>query len=147
MAIIAGEGTRLKFFCMRSKYSGKHYVRFYPCERQAAFFDGHIHAFSFFGGVFRTVVYDNLTSAVEKVLKGKDRREQEAFRKFHSYYNFTARFCNVNSGHEKGGVEGLVGFARRNYMVPIPRAESLEELNEQILLSCLIPVKEIRLHF
>lgn len=137
LAIIAGEGTRLKFFCMRSKYSGKHYVRFYPCERQAAFFDGHIHAFSFFGGVFRTVVYDNLTSAVEKVLKGKDRREQEAFRKFHSYYNFTARFCNVNSGHEKGGVEGLVGFARRNYMVPIPRAESLEELNEQILLSCL----------
>jgi transposase len=137
LAIIAGEGTRLKFFCMRSKYSGKHYVRFYPCERQAAFFDGHIHAFSFFGGVFRTVVYDNLTSAVEKVLKGKDRREQEAFRKFHGYYNFTARFCNVNSGHEKGGVEGLVGFARRNYMVPIPRAESVEELNEQILLSCL----------
>jgi hypothetical protein len=78
-----------------------------------------------------------LTSAVEKVLKGKDRREQEAFRKFHGYYNFTARFCNVDSGHEKGGVEGLVGFARRNYMVPIPRAESLEELNEEILRSCL----------
>jgi len=70
-------------------------------------------------------------------LKGKDRREQEAFRKFHSYYNFTARFCNTDSGHEKGGVEGLVGFARRNYMVPIPRAQSLEELNEEILLSCL----------
>ena len=83
------------------------------------------------------LIYDNLTSAVEKVLKGKDRMEQESFRKFHGYYNFTARFCNVDSGHEKGGVEGLVGFARRNYMVPIPRAESLEELNEQILRSCL----------
>jgi transposase len=137
VAIIGGEETRLKFFCMRSKYSGKHYVRFYPCERQVAFFDGHMQAFSFFGGVFGTVIYDNLTSAVEKVLKGKDRREQEAFRKFHGYYNFTARFCNVASGHEKGGVEGLVGFARRNYMVPIPRAESIEELNEEILRNCL----------
>lgn len=137
VAIIGGEETRIKFFCMRSKYSGKHYVRCYPCERQAAFFDAHMQAFSFFGGVFRTVVYDNLTSAVEKVLKGKDRKEQEGFRKFHSYYNFTARFCNVDSGHEKGGVEGLVGFARRNYMVPIPKTESFEALNEQILESCL----------
>lgn len=137
VAIIGGEEARLKFFCMRSKYSGKHYVRFYPCERQIAFFDAHMRAFSFFGGVFRTVIYDNLTSAVEKVLKGKDRKEQETFRKFHAYYNFTARFCNVDSGHEKGGVEGLVGFARRNYMVPIPRAESLEELNEKVLRSCL----------
>ena len=137
VAIIGGEEVRLKFFCMRSKYSGKHYVRFYPCERQTAFLDAHIRAFSFYGGVFRTIIYDNLTSAVEKVLKGKDRREQEGFRKFHSYYNFTARFCNVGSGHEKGGVEGLVGFARRNYMVPIPRAESLEELNEETLRECL----------
>jgi transposase len=137
VGIIGGEETRIKFFCMRSKYSGKHFVRCYPCERQTAFFDAHMHAFSFFGGVFKTTIYDNLTSAVEKVLKGKDRREQEAFRRFHGYYNFTARFCNVDSGHEKGGVEGLVGFARRNYMVPIPRADSLEELNEQILNSCL----------
>jgi transposase len=137
VAFIGGEEARLEFFCMRSKYSGKHYVRFYPCERQAAFFDAHMQAFSFFGGVFGTVIYDNLTSAVEKVLKGRDRREQETFRKFHGYYNFSARFCNVDSGHEKGGVEGLVGFARRNYMVPIPRAESLEDLNEQILRSCL----------
>jgi transposase len=137
VAIIGGEEAKLKFFCMRSKYSGKHFARFYPCERQAAFFDAHMQAFSFFGGVFETVIYDNLTSAVEKVLKGKDRKEQESFRKFHGYYNFSARFCNVDSGHEKGGVEGLVGFARRNYMVPIPRVDSLEELNEQILRSCL----------
>jgi len=58
VAIIAGEVTRLKFFCMRSKYSGKHYVRFCPCERQTAFFDAHIQAFAFYGGVFRTLIYD-----------------------------------------------------------------------------------------
>jgi transposase len=136
-AIIAGEETRLKFFCMRSKFSGKPFVRLYPCERQVAFFDAHLHAFAFFGGVFPTLIYDNLTAAVLKVMKGKDRREQEAFRRFHGYYNFTARFCNVASAHEKGGVEGLVGFARRNYMVPIPKAESLEELNERLLRDCV----------
>jgi len=51
-AILAGEEVRLKFFCMRSKYSGKHFVRFYFCERQQSFFDAHIQAFSFFGGIF-----------------------------------------------------------------------------------------------
>ena len=132
-AIIAGNKVRLKFFCMRSKYSGKHFVRFYPCERQQAFFDAHIHAFNFFGGVFPVIIYDNLTSAVQKVLRGRKRTEQESFRKFKSYYSFEARFCNSNSAHEKGGVEGLVGFARRNYMVPVPEAESIEGLNEEVL--------------
>ena len=108
-------------------------MRFYPCERQQAFFDAHIHAFNFFGGVFPVIIYDNLRSAVQKVLRGRRRTEQESFRKFKSYYRFEARFCNSNSAHEKGGVEGLVGFARRNYMVPVPEAESIEGLNEEVL--------------
>jgi len=137
MVIISGEEGRLKFFCMRSKFSGKHFVRFYPCERQQAFFDAHMRAFAFFGGVFPVLVYDNLTTAVLKVMRGKDRQEQEAFSKFKAYYSFEARFCNPDSGHEKGGVEGLIGMARRNYMVPVPEAESLEELNEKILRQCL----------
>jgi transposase len=136
-AVICGEQVRMKFFCMRSKYSGKHFVRCYPCERQQAFFDGHMHAFSFFGGVFATLIYDNLTSAVQKVLRGKNRKEQEAFIKFRSCYNFSPRFCNRRSGHEKGGVEGMVGYVRRNYMVPMPQVESLEALNEKILRDCL----------
>jgi hypothetical protein len=136
-AIISGEEVRLKFFCMRSKYSGKHFVRLYPCERQQAFFDGHARAFSFFGGVFPVLTYDNLTSAVQKVLRGKDRVEQEGFCKLKAYYSFEARFCNPDSGHEKGGVEGLVGVARRNYMVPVPEAESLDELNDKILRECV----------
>jgi len=135
--IISGERVRMKFFCMRSKYSGKHFVRCYPCERQQAFFDGHMHALEFFGGVFPTIIYDNLTSAVQKVLRGKNRREQETFVKFRSYYNFTPRFCNPGSGHEKGGVEGMVGYVRRNYMVPIPEAESFAALNERLLKDCL----------
>jgi transposase len=136
-AILGGKETRLKLFCMRSKFSGKHFVRCYPCERQQALFDGHIHAFAFFGGVFPVLIYDNLTTAVQKVLRGKKRILQESYDKFRSYYNFAPRFCNRGQGHEKGGVEGLVGYSRRNYMVPVPDAESLEELNKKLLQDCL----------
>jgi len=137
IAIIGGERRRLKLFCMRSKYSGKPFVKLYPCERQQVFFDAHVHGFNFFGGVFPVIIYDNLTTAVKKVLLGKERIEQESFVKFRAFFCFEARFCNIGEGHEKGGVEGLVGFARRNYMVPIPEADSLEELNDRLLKSCL----------
>jgi len=136
-AIIDGQSVKLKHFCMRSKYSGKHFVCCYPCERQQALFDGHIRAFSFFGGIFPVLIYDNLTTAVQRVYLGKKRDLQQGYEKFIGYYNFTPRFCNSGAGHEKGGVEGLVGYARRNYMVPVPRAESLEALNERLLEECM----------
>lgn len=136
-AILNGKFVKLKHFCMRSKYSGKHFVRCYSCERQQALFDGHIHAFSYFGGVFPVLIYDNLTTAVQKVLRGKKRILQESYAKFHAYYNFTPRFCNPGQGHEKGGVEGIVGYARRNYMVPVPKAENLADLNDRFLRQCL----------
>ena len=136
-AIVNGKFVRLKHFCMRSKYSGKHFVRCYPCERQQALFDAHIHAFSYFGGIFPVLIYDNLTTAVQKVLRGKNRILQESYTKFQAYYNFTPRFCNPGQGHEKGGVEGLVGYSRRNYMVPVPEAEGLSELNDGLLRQCL----------
>ncbi len=136
-AVINGERRQLKYFCMRSKYSGKHFVRCYPCERQQAFFDAHLHGFDFFGGIFPVLIYDNLTSAVRKVLRGRNRQEQESFVKFRCYYSFEARFCNPGQGHEKGGVEGIVGYARRNYMVPVPEAASLKALNDKFLAKCV----------
>lgn len=134
--IIGGDRMQVKFFCMRSKYSGKHFVRAYPCERQQAFFDAHLHAFQFFGGIFPVLIYDNLTTAVRKVLQGKNRIEQESFRKFRTYHSYNARFTNPAAGNEKGGVEGLVGFARRNYMVPVPETANIEELNVKLLEQC-----------
>jgi transposase len=136
-AVLAGEAVKLKMFCMRSKGSGKHLVQCFPCERQQAFFEGHMRGFDFFDGVFPVLIYDNLTTAVEKVLRGKDRRLQESFSKFQAYYNFSPRFCNRGQGHEKGGVEGLVGYARRNYMVPVPEADSLESLNHRLWEQCM----------
>jgi len=137
LAILGGVETRLKLFCMRSKFSGKHFVRCYPCERQQALFDGHIRGFTFFNGIFPVLIYDNLTTAVQKILRGKNRILQESYDKFRGYHNFVPRFCNRGQGHEKGGVEGLVGYARRNYMVPVPAADTLEDLNKKLLQECL----------
>ncbi len=134
--MLQGQPMRAKFFCMRSKASGKPFVRLYPCERQQAFFDALIRGFAFYGGIFPRLIFDNLTTAVRKVLQGKARQEQESFSRFRAYYNFEARYCNPGAGHEKGGVEGLVGFARRNFLVPVPEADSLEEINERLLQQC-----------
>ncbi len=135
-AEIGGKRQTIKIFCMRSKFSGKHFVRAYRCERQQAFFDAHLHGFQFFGGIFPVLIYDNLTTAVRKVLQGRNRIEQESFIKFRAYHSFEARFTNPAAGNEKGGVEGLVGFSRRNYMVPVPVVDSLEELNRKLLDRC-----------
>jgi transposase len=134
---IRGVKTPIYYFCMRSRFSGKPFVRAYLCEKQQAFFDGHLHAFAFFGGVFPTLVYDNLKSAVQKILSGRGRVEQDSFRRFRAYYTFDARFCNAGCGNEKGGTEGLVGYARRNFLVPVPVVDSLEELNEKLLEDCI----------
>lgn len=137
VAVVGGARMPIMCFCMRSRFSGKPFVRAYPCEKQQAFFDGHIQAFSFFGGVFPRLVYDNLRSAVQKILLGRSRVEQESFQRFRAYYTFEDRFCNRDSGNEKGGVEGLVGFSRRNFLVPVPVVDSLEELNERLLEECI----------
>ena len=134
---IDGQPVKVKMFCMRSKGSGKPFVRLYPCERQQAFFDGIMKGFAFYGGIFPTLIFDNLTSAVKKVLIGKKQIEQESFAKFRAYHNFNSRFCNLGQGHEKGGVEGLVGYSRRNFLVPVPETDSLETLNERLLQECL----------
>jgi transposase len=134
---MAGQLVTVKIFCMRSRYSGKSFVRAYPMERQEMFFDGLIWAFAFFGGVFAVIVFDNLKTAVRTILRGKNRVEQDQFVKFRSYYTFDARFCNPASGWEKGGVEGLVGFARRNFLVPLPEVTGYEELNTLLAERCL----------
>lgn len=135
--ILKGEEVRVKMFCMRSKYSGMPFVRLYPCERQQALFDGLSRGFEYYGGVFPVMIFDNLTSAVKKIFLGKERKEQESFVRFRSWYTFEVRFCTPGRGNEKGGVEGLVGYARRNFLVPLPRGESLEEINDKLLAECI----------
>lgn len=135
--VIDGELRKVKLFVMRSRYSGKPFIRAYPWERQEMFFDAHMHAFAYYGGVFPELIYDNLTVAVRKIMRGKKRVEQERFVSFRSHYTFSARFCNPGQGREKGGVEGLIGFARRNFLVPIPQVKDFEELNDRLLKQCI----------
>ena len=123
---------KIKLFVMRSRYSGFSFVRAYLNEKQVMLFDAHVKAFEYFGGIHPVLVYDNLKTAVQRVLKGKKRIEQDLFTSFRSFYNFEARFCNPGKGHEKGGVEGQIGFVRRNVLVPIPRIQSLDELNSML---------------
>ena len=74
---------------------------------------------------------------MKRILRGKARVEQARFTSFRAHYTFEARFCNPAQGREKGGVEGLVGFARRNFLVPVPDVTDFDDLNHQLLERCL----------
>lgn len=134
--VVAGREVTAQMFVMWLGYSGAVFVQAYPAASQEIFFAGHVAAFDFFGGVSREIWYDNLKNAVEKVLKGRGREEQESFVSFRSHYLFEAEFCNVRSGWEKGGVEGKVGYSRRNWLIGAPPFESWEALNDYLRRQC-----------
>lgn len=135
--IIAGVRQTVQVFVLRLGYSRKIFIRAYPTQKQESFFEAHVHAFHHLKGVPHRLSYDNLTTAVKKVLTGHTRQEQTAFTVFRSHYLFDSFFCTVGEGHEKGGVEHGVGFARRNFMVPLIQADSFDDLNAQLLQRCL----------
>jgi transposase len=137
VAIIAGVHIPVQLFLMRLCYSRRIFVRAFPTQRQEAFFEGHVMAFRHFQGVPRRISYDNLRVAVWRILEGRNRQEQQAFIVFRSHYLFESHFCTPGQGHEKGRVEGGVGFGRRNFMVPIPDVASFDELNAHLLAACL----------
>jgi transposase len=129
-AELSGERQKLFVFCMRSMASGGAFHRAYPHATQQAFLEAHELAFRYFGGTFELLRYDNLASAVKKILRGQRREETERFIAFRSHWGFQSDFCNPGQGHEKGGVEGEQGYFRRNHLVPLPEAPDLEHLNQ-----------------
>ena len=135
-ADLDGERTKLQVFSMRSMASGAAYHRAYLRATQQAFLEAHELAFHYFGGVFRRLRYDNLSSAVKKILRGQERELTARFIAFRSHWQYQADFCTPGEGHEKGGVEGEVGYFRRNHWVPVPVARDLAELNAKLLADC-----------
>lgn len=135
-ADIDGERVKLQVFSMRSMASGAAFHRAYPCATQQAFLEAHELAFAYFEGVFRVLRYDNLTSAVKKILRGQQRELTARFIAFRSHWGYRAEFCTPSEGHEKGGVEGEVGYFRRNHWVPVPVASDLALLNRKLLGDC-----------
>jgi transposase len=132
--VIAGVPMVVFVFLMRACFSGACFVAAYPRETQQAFLEAHVDAFNFYGGVFTTLRYDNLGSAVSKVLRGRRRVETDRFVALRSHYLFASEFTRVGlqGAPEKGGVEGEVGRFRRAHFVPVPEVGSLAELNDRI---------------
>jgi transposase len=135
--IIAGQICRVNLFGLVLNYSGGIYFEAFERTVQEAFFQGHANAFEFLGGVPQTLTYDNLKTAVKKVLEGRNREENEHFVAFRSAYLFDSRFCQPAKGNEKGRIENMVKFAERNLLTPVPRVESLAELNAHLRERCL----------
>jgi transposase len=131
-----GQLTKCQLFVLRLAFSGMAVHRVYATATQEAFLDGHAYAFTQLGGIPTGVVrYDNLTAAVEKIVfRTRDRVENPRWAAFHAAAGFTPWYCEPGKrgAHEKGGVEGQVGFFRRNYLSPPPEVSSLEELNALI---------------
>ncbi len=135
VVVIAGVAMKAAFAVMSLPYSDAFFVKTYPRECTESFQDAHVQAFRFFGGVPTKIAYDNSKIAVAKVI-GRERELTREFLRLESHHLFTHRFCRVARGNEKGHVEGLVGYSRRNFMVPVPSASSFAELNEHLEESC-----------
>ena len=131
-----GVETKVALFVMTLPYSGAIFIQAFPRECTETFLEGHRQAFEFFGGVPRRISYDNLAIAVIEVLKGRERKLTKEFLRLQSHYLFQEHFCLVRRPNEKGHVERLVGFARRNFLVPVPQINSWEMLNQQLRERC-----------
>jgi transposase len=135
-ADLDGERTKCQAFTMHSMASGGAFHVAYLHATQQAFLEAHELAFAYFGGVFRRLRYDNLGSAVKRVVRGQRREETARFIAFRSHWRYAAEFCTPGEGHEKGGVEGEAGTFRRNHWVPVPTVRDLAALNAQLLVAC-----------
>jgi hypothetical protein len=136
LVVIAGVEQKAHYLAMDLPHSDDCFVAAFPAETTEAFLEGHVRAFAYFGGVPTRILYDNLKIAVARILGGEQRQRTRAFSELQSYYLFADKFGRPAKGNDKGKVEGLVGYARRNFMVPIPRVSSWEALNAHLEEQC-----------
>ena len=136
LAEIGGVERKIHFFAMDLPHSDGCFVQAYPAETTEAFCAGHVAAFGFFGKVPQSILYDNTKLAVARILGDGTRQRTRVFSELQSHYLFTDRFGRPGKGNDKGKVEGLVGYARRNFLVPIPVFSDFEALNAHLLEGC-----------
>ena len=134
--IIDGVEQKAHFFAFDLPHSDACYVRAYPAATSEAWVDGHVHAFAFFGRVPVSVLYDNDRCLVASILPDGTRKRAKLFSGFLSHYLIRDRYGRPGKGNDKGGVEGLVGYARRNFMVPVPRFASWDKFNTWLEEQC-----------
>jgi transposase len=137
LARIGGVLRKVHFAVFALPHSDAVYLRAYERECTETFWDGHVHALEYFGGVPVEITYDNTKVAVGQIIGGgKERKLTTGFLQLSSHYLFDYRFCRVARPNEKGVVEGMVKFTRLNFMVPVPQVGSLAELNEHLEQQC-----------
>ena len=125
-----------KYLNLSFPYSNQGYFQLFKGENQECLFEGLVSIFVHIGGVPPRIWFDNTKTIVTKVLKDGGRTLTDDFLRFSEHYRFEAVFCNVEAGHEKGNVEGKVGYHRRNWLVPVPRFERLTKFNQEMLKTC-----------
>ena len=124
LVVTGGVEQKAHCFVLNLPHSDGGFVKAYPAETTEAFLDGHVSAFAFLGGVPQSILYDNTKLAVAKILGDGRRQRTRAFTELQSHYLFEDRFGRPGKGNDKGKVEGLVGYARHNFLVPIPSFDS-----------------------
>jgi len=137
LGAIDGVECKIHFFVMSLPHSDAVFVKAYPAETTEAFCDGHVSAFAFFGGAPQSIVYDNTKIAVARILGDRTRVRTQRFTELQSHYLFDDKFGRPARGNDKGKVEGMVGYVRRNFMVPAPRYASFDDLNVHLEQKCL----------
>ena len=142
IGVIGGVRTKLHVFCFDLPQSDACFIKAYPAETTEAFLDGHVSAFTFFGGVPISILYDNLKIAVARILGDGKRQRTRAFTELVSHYLFQERFGRPGKGNDKGKVEALVKYSRANFLTPVPHAPSFEALNTALEERCRARQKE-----
>ena len=136
LAKVCGELRKVGFFVMVLPHSDAFFVMVFERECTETYWEGHVRAFEFFGGVPQRISYDNSRVLVSKIIGPHERKLTDGFLKLQSHYLFREHFCNVRRPNEKGVVEGVVKFARLNFFVPVPQVGDLEELNGRLAEMC-----------
>ena len=104
----------------------------YHNQKMENFLDAHVKFFNEIGGVYHTVVYDNMKVAVKRFVSKTEKEPTEDLLKLSLYYGFKYRFCNVCSGNEKGHVERSIEYIRRKVFSKRDTFESIEEANRYL---------------
>lgn len=133
---IAGEKTTVNLFCARMCYSCAPFVVAYYRQNEESFLDAIVCTLKYFGGTPRRLIFDNARVAVKSGF-GKHAAAQDDYATLSAHYGFEPVFCNPASGNEKGLVENLVGYIRRNVCVPLPHVHDLDELNSILREQCV----------
>jgi len=121
---------------MSLPHSDACFVKAYPGETTEALCGGHVAGFAFFDGVSVSILYDNTKIAVARILDDGRRQRTRMFSELQSHHLFEDRFGRPGKGNDKGKMEGLVGYCRRNFLVPMPRFANVEELNAHLEACC-----------